>query len=182
MQSDYDQCFSRPTGRAQNKVLYIILLPSTCNTTFMKGGWGDSKHTKPYIPTQLLKIKSDHLQPQGWLPYLFLAWCIICKHRIQYGHTWQQASLLRQGVIKQHKLYDGNFHIYFILINNSTIKSHWLSTVTVDHGNLLITVLWASTCQRSGLDSTAYYPKDIIHFLWASTCPRGGPLTTTQKH
>ena len=39
-------------------------------------------------------------------PTLCVAWCLICWFALaykRYGHTWHRMSLLRPGVIKQHK-------------------------------------------------------------------------------
>ena len=44
--------------------------------------------------------KSDN--PLYMWPVMMSDW-VICKHRKEYGHTRHQMSLLRPGVIKQHK-------------------------------------------------------------------------------
>ena len=61
-----------------------------------------------YIPTQSPEEdwKWSYAKSPGWQPTLCVAWCLICWFALaykKYGHTWHQMSLLRPGVIKQHK-------------------------------------------------------------------------------
>ena len=59
-------------------------------------------HTKPGG-----RLKWSYAKSRGWQPTLCVAWCLICWFAIaykKYGHTWHRMSLLRPGVIKQHKL------------------------------------------------------------------------------
>ena len=59
------------------------------------------------------------MQSQGWLPTLRVAWCLIwwLASLEKYGHTWHWMSLLRPGVIKQHKT--------FIILCKFVCKSFW---------------------------------------------------------
>ena len=58
-----------------------------------------------YTNTQpLKKTTSDHLQSPGFHQACgLMSDLVICKHRIQCGHTWYRMSSLRSGVIKWHK-------------------------------------------------------------------------------
>ena len=58
-------------------------------------------HTKPGG-----RLKWSYAKSPGWQPTLYVAWCLICWLALaykKYGHTWHRMSLLRPGVIKQHK-------------------------------------------------------------------------------
>ena len=58
-------------------------------------------HTKPGG-----RLKWSYAKSLGWQPTLCVAWCLICWFALaykKYGHTWHRMSLLRPGVIKQHK-------------------------------------------------------------------------------
>ena len=58
-------------------------------------------HTKPGG-----RLKWSYAKSPGWQPTLCVAWCLICWFALaykKYGHTWHRMSLLRPGVIKQHK-------------------------------------------------------------------------------
>ena len=58
-------------------------------------------HTKPGG-----RLKWPYAKSPGWQPTLCVAWCLICWFALaykKYGHTWHRMSLLRPGVIKQHK-------------------------------------------------------------------------------
>ena len=43
-----------------------------------------------------------------------MAWCQICKYKIWFCHTWLRMSLLRPGVIKQHKTQLQTFDMRFM--------------------------------------------------------------------
>ena len=52
------------------------------------------------------RLKWSYAKSPGWHPTLCVASCLICWFALaykKYGHTWHRMSLLRPGVIKQHK-------------------------------------------------------------------------------
>ena len=58
-------------------------------------------HTKPGGT-----LKWSYAKSPGWQPTLCAVWCLICWLALaykKYSHTWHRMSLLRPGVIKQHK-------------------------------------------------------------------------------
>ena len=57
-------------------------------------------HTNPWG-----RLKWPYAKSPGWQPTLYVAWCLSWwfANLEKYGHTWHRISLLRPGVIKQHK-------------------------------------------------------------------------------
>ena len=98
----------------------------------------------PYVPWHIYHI----LVPQGdklsmltqtykhrSLRKIMMSHLVICKHRIDYGHTWRQMSLPRPGVIKQH-----NYSMYSKTVNLCSWNLWWVFswvTCTV-HGTHLM--------------------------------------------
>ena len=76
------------------------------------GGDKVSMLTHTYTHKHLTKFKwlsaVTSLLSAGWQPTVravfgLMSDLVICKHRNEYGHTWHWMSLLRPGVIKQHR-------------------------------------------------------------------------------
>ena len=65
------------------------------------------------------RLKWSYAKSPGWQPTLCVALCLICWFALaykKYGHTWHRMSLLRPGVIKQHKLNQTKQYISELLI------------------------------------------------------------------
>ena len=89
-------------------------------------------HTKPGG-----RLKWSYAKSPGWQPTLCVTWCLICWFAlayIKYGHTWHWMSLLRPGVIKQHK----PNQTYMVII---VLDSNMVIIVQVHDSHMVIIVL-----------------------------------------
>ena len=101
-------------------------------------------HTKPGG-----RLKWSYAKSPGWQPTLCVAWCLICWFALsykKYGHTWHRMSLLRPGVIKQHKPNQTlDYKIFFVknpYRSNEQTKNNLCFWSRIQNGEYHVTVIF----------------------------------------
>ena len=80
--------------------------------------WGDIAsvltHTYPHKPPRKTKVTICNHQADSPLYVWPNVWSGDLQVEKMHGHAWHQMSLLRSGVIKQHKPNPISLHLYFL--------------------------------------------------------------------
>ena len=108
-------------------------------------------HTKPGG-----KLMWSYAKSPDWQPTLCVAWCLICWFALaykKYGHTWHRMSLLRPGVIKQHK----PITLWYLQISISAVEYyvHLLSKFVI-------------SASKGSFVLLAFYCGKVLKFIVAS--------------
>ena len=89
----------------KNVIQAFSFLRSISFYTFRCGKVSMLTHTYPPKPLRTLKRPSAITSLTDQFTCGLMSDLVICKHIKEYGHTWHQMSLMRPGVIAQHKLH-----------------------------------------------------------------------------